>query len=195
MYQTATENDFFVATNNGAGYLNPQFLFTQNKDANYAGESIPEGIDAWVDYCSDMYAKYDLSITPFIIPNYLQGISKGDTFRAAMEAYTIFSPDGLGWYNWGKHGIVDIDGTPLLHTLDGANNLATDDGVYQNLLGYLTDKERLSRDKNMLLIREIIVDPAAISRAVDRVRSEHPEIKFEVVDPYTFYEIAADRMN
>ena len=47
----------------------------------------------------------------------------------------------------------------------------------------------------MLLIREIIVDPAAILKAVERVQTEHPEINFEVVDPYTFYEIAAERMN
>ena len=83
----------------------------------------------------------------------------------------------------------------MLTTLDGANNLATADGVYQNLLGYLTDSARLKRDKNMLLIREIIVDPSAILKAVERVRAEHPEINFEVVDPYTFYEIAAERMN
>ncbi|MBQ7336900.1 MAG: hypothetical protein IJW40_00435 [Clostridia bacterium] len=195
MYQTATENDYFVSVNNGAGYLNPQFLLPQNKDANYARKTVPDGLDAWVEYCSELYSKYDLSMTPFINPNWLQSPSPGTTLRRVLEAFTAFSPDGLGWYNWGSHGIVDIDGTPMLTTLDGANNLATDDGVYQNLLGYLTNTARLSQDKNMLLIRQIIVDPAAINRAVKRVKEEHPEINFEVVDPYTFYEVAAERMD
>ena len=114
---------------------------------------------------------------------------------ALLTCDLTFAPDGFGFYNWGTTGIVDIEGTPMLTTLDGANNLATADGVYQNLLGYLTDSARLKRDQNMLLIREIIVDPAALLKAVERVKDEHPEIKFEVVDPYTFYEVAAERMH
>lgn len=195
MYQTASDNDYFVSVNSGAGYLNPQFLLPELKDKNYAAKTIPDGLDAWVDFCTELYDQYDLSMTPFTIPNYRQDPTKGGTLYKVLEASTAFSYGGLGWYNWGKHGILDINGTPMLTTLDGANNLATADGVYQNLLGYLTDSARLKRDKNMLLIREIIVDPAAIYRAVERVREEHPEINFEVVDPYTFYEIAAERMN
>ena len=195
MYQTATENDYFVATNNGAGYLNPQFLLLENKDKNYAAKTIPDGLDAWVDYCSDIFSKYDLSMIPFFNPNWLQSPAKGTTLYRVLQASTAFATDGLGWYNWGQHGIVSIDGVPMLTTLDGANNLASADGVYQNLLGYLSDTARLKRDQNMLLIREIIVDPAAIYNAVERVKAEHPEINFEVVDPYTFYEVAAERMN
>ena len=195
MYQTATENDYFVATNNGAGYLNPQFLLPELKDKNYAAKTIPDGLDAWVDYCSELFIQYDLSMIPFFNPNWLQSPAKGTTLYRVQEASTAFATDGLGWYNWGQNGIVDIGGVPMLTTLDGANNLATADGVYQNLLGYLTDAARLKRDQNMLLIREIIVDPAAILKAVERVRAEHPEIKFEVVDPYTFYEVAAERMS
>lgn len=195
MYQTASNNDYFVSVNSGAGYLNPQFLLPELKDKNYAAKTVPNGLDAWVDFCTELYDQYDLSMTPFTIPNYRQDPTKGGTLYKVLEASTAFSYGGLGWYNWGKHGILDINGTPMLTTLDGANNLATADGVYQNLLGYLTDSARLKRDQNMLLIREIIVDPAAILKAVERVRSEHPEINFEVVDPYTFYETAAERMD
>jgi hypothetical protein len=195
MYQTASENDYFVATNNGAGYLNPQFLLPEVKDKAYAAKTIPDGLDAWVDYCSDLFIQYDLSMIPFFNPNWLQTPTKGSTLYRVLQASLAFAPDGFGFYNWGTPGIVDIEGTPMLTTLDGANNLATADGVYQNLLGYLTDSARLKRDQNMLLIREIIVDPAAIVKAVERVKDEHPEINFEVVDPYTFYEVAAERMN
>ena len=194
MYQTATDNDYFVATNNGAGYLNPQFLIPENKDAAYAGKTVPDGLDAWVKFCTEKYTKFDLSATPFIIPNWLQSLGKTSTLTRVLEAYRSFSPTGLGWYHWSSDGLVSISGTPLSHTLDGVNNLSTAGQVYENLLGYLTNKNILDKEKNMLLIREIIVDPNAINEAVERVKREHPEIDFEVVDVNTFYEFASKRL-
>ncbi len=194
MYQTASDNDFFVATNNGAGYLNPQFLIPENKDANYAGKTIPDGLDAWVKFCTEKYNKFDLGATPFIIPNWLQSLDKNSTLTRVLEAYRAFSPTGFGWYHWSPDGLAGISGTPLSHTLDGSNNLATADQVYENLLGYLTNKDILKKEKNMLLIRQIIVDPNAIYEAVERVKREHPEIDFEVVDVNTFFEFAAKRL-
>ena len=194
LYQTATPNDYFVAVNNGAGYLNPQFLIPANTDKKYAGKTIPDGLDAWVSLCTGLYDKYDLTATPFFIPNFLQDLSAKSSLTRVLKAYSEFSPDGFGWYHWSDDGLRNIGGTPLVTSFAGENNLATGEAVYQNLVKFLTNSSYLKREKNMILIREVIVDPAAIERAVERVRDEYPKINFEVVDPYTFFSVAADRM-
>ncbi len=85
MRETATPSDHFVASNNGAGYLNPGMV-----QAPRDISKLPDGLDAWARHCEPFYQRWDLTITGFIIDGFAPGMS-----RKALAAYRRFSPDGI----------------------------------------------------------------------------------------------------
>ena len=109
----ATENDYFISGDCGAGYLNPGMLTATQREP-----SIPDGWDAWTKLHQKYYKKYDLSITGFVIDGHSPGMgSRG------LDRYATFSPDGLvgqkvpgGTLHNGQMPIIhmqwDVYGTP-----------------------------------------------------------------------------------
>ena len=51
-YRHATTNDFFIAGDSGAGYLNPRAL-TVRPDSQ-----LPSGLDAWTGHCQFDFARW-----------------------------------------------------------------------------------------------------------------------------------------
>lgn len=83
--KSATENDYFVAADNGAGYLMPGML-QEPRDIS----GLPCGLDAWANHCKSFYDKWGLTITGFVIDGYAPGLSpKG------LDCYASFSPNGI----------------------------------------------------------------------------------------------------
>lgn len=80
-----TANDWFVAGDSGAGYLNPGYLTPPRP---YSG--LPSGLPEWEKRCAHFYQQWDLSLTGFIINGFARGASP-DVFAA----YGTFSPDGI----------------------------------------------------------------------------------------------------
>lgn len=84
-WKSATENDYFVAADNGAGYLMPGML-QEPRDIS----GLPCGLDAWANHCKPFYDKWGLTITGFVIDGYAPGLSpKG------LDCYASFSPNGI----------------------------------------------------------------------------------------------------
>ena len=82
---TRTPNDFFVAGDSGAGYLNPGFL---SEPRTHSG--LPSGVAVWERHNHQFFTKWDISLTGFIIDGYAPGLSK-----EGIDAYSRFSPDGI----------------------------------------------------------------------------------------------------
>lgn len=80
-----TENDFFVAGDSGAGYLNPGFL---TPPRTHSG--LPSGLSAWERHCQHFFRQWDISLTGFVIDGYAPGLSP-----EGLDAYARFSPDGI----------------------------------------------------------------------------------------------------
>lgn len=83
--ETASANDHFVAADNGAGYLNPGMVQAPREISG-----LPDGLDAWANHCTPLYARWDITITGFVIDGYAPGMN-----RQALAAYRRFSPNGL----------------------------------------------------------------------------------------------------
>ena len=60
-YRHATTNDFFIAGDSGAGYLNARAL-TVRPDSR-----LPSGLEAWRAHCQRWYARWDMTITGFVL--------------------------------------------------------------------------------------------------------------------------------
>jgi hypothetical protein len=83
--KTATENDYFVAADNGAGYCEPGML---QEPREISG--LPSGLSAWEKHCTEYYKKWGLTVTGFIIPGNGPLLDED-----GLDTYEKFSPDGI----------------------------------------------------------------------------------------------------
>lgn len=82
---TATPNDYFVAADNGAGYLMPGML-QEPRDLS----GFPDGLDAWARHCGGWYRKFGLTITGFVIDGEAPALND-----RGLDCYASFSPNGI----------------------------------------------------------------------------------------------------
>ena len=90
-----SENDFFIAGDSGAGYLNPGYL---SEPRVHSG--LPSGTEVWKKHCLEYFKKWDITLTGFVIDGYARGLSK-----EGLDAYSEFSPDGIVAQKIGDLGV------------------------------------------------------------------------------------------
>jgi hypothetical protein len=83
--ESRTTNDWFVAGDSGAGYLNPGYLTPPRPESG-----LPSGLPAWEQHCDRLYKQWDISLTGFVIDGFARPLSS-----AGLDAYARFSPDGI----------------------------------------------------------------------------------------------------
>jgi hypothetical protein len=106
-----TTNDWFVAGDSGAGYLNPSYLTPPRP---FSG--LPSGLEVWEKHCDRLYKQWDISLTGFIIDGYAPKL----TFTG-LDAYARFSPDGIVAYQTNYEGVHrDMPYLPMRADLDGS---------------------------------------------------------------------------
>jgi hypothetical protein len=163
----ATANDWFIAGDSGAGYLNPGMLLRPRLDPD-----LPDGLSAWVEHNRAYYRRYDLSITGFVIDG--RSRAMGD---AGLDAYLQFSPDGLIGQRLPPRGVhrgtmpflrmsLDLDGTPE----QAGAKIAGMAGI--NLPKFAA-------------LRTILKSPTWHERTMRKARSATDGVEF--VDPHTFF--------
>jgi hypothetical protein len=107
-----TTNDWFVAGDSGAGYLNPGYLTPPRPESG-----LPSGLAAWEEHCDRLYKQWDISLTGFVIDGFARPLSS-----AGLDAYARFSPDGIVTQKTAYQGVhkgmpylqmcADLDGSP-----------------------------------------------------------------------------------
>jgi hypothetical protein len=171
--QTQTPNDFFIAGDSGAGYINPGML---QEPRPISG--LPSGLETWKEHCQKYYNQWDISITGFIIDGYAPGLNE-----EGMRIYADFSHDGIVAQKIEKQGVfeempfirmnLDLDGRPE----DVANTIAS----------------RFEGDvPQFLIFRTILKTPSWHVEVRDHLRKIHPDA--EIVDPYTFFALLKHRV-
>jgi hypothetical protein len=83
--ETATPNDYFVGSDNGAGYLMPGML---QEPRPISG--LISGLNAWANHCKKYYSHWDLTVTGFVIDGKSPGLTK-----EGLDCYESFSPNGI----------------------------------------------------------------------------------------------------
>jgi len=85
LWESATANDYFVAADNGAGYLCPGSL-----EEPRAISGLPSGVEAWKRHCTPFYKRWDITVSGFIIDGLAKAMSEN-----GFRAYSEFSPNGI----------------------------------------------------------------------------------------------------
>jgi len=167
-YRHATSNEFFIAGDSGAGYLNPRAL-TVRPDSG-----LPSGLEAWSRYCAPYYARWDMTITGFV----LDGAAGASTGRE-LGLYRRFAPDGAGTHFEKEPRL--IAGIPTCPEKD----LPGDAG---NAAAFIARAEAARKGRPAFLwARSILKPPRWYAQVAEELRARHPEAEVEFVDPYTFF--------
>ncbi|MCF7673922.1 MAG: hypothetical protein K9N23_07580 [Akkermansiaceae bacterium] len=167
-YRHATPNDFFIAGDSGAGYLNPRGL-TLRPDSK-----LPSGLKSWQEHCLLQFRRWDMSITGFV----LDGAS-GAATETEFAAYRSFSPDGCGTHF--EKAPRMISGLPTCPERDLPDSAGEAAAVIAKLAG------DVGSDARFLWARSILKSPAWYAKVSQILRDQHPEAPVLVVDPYTFF--------
>lgn len=175
-YRHATKNDFFIAGDSGAGYLNPRGL-TVRPDSQ-----LPPALDLWTDYCRSHYRRWDMSITGFVLDG-----SSGASTELEFAAYRSFSPDGCGTHF--EKGPRMIAGVPTCPERDLPDSPAQAAHVIATLAKEVNDTPRF------LWARSILKPPSWYAQVSRILRERHPEASVAVVDPYTFFGLIQEQFS
>lgn len=164
--RTATPNDFFVAADNGAGYLNPGML---QEPRPISG--LPSGVDAWARHCKPYYQRWDVTVTGFIIDGFAPGLNE-----AGLDAYARFSPDGIAPQKCPPS---------LLHGEMPVLRADADLGDYADKAALIILDRASKRAVPFHSFRAILKDPRWYIEVYDRVKAEDSSI--ELLDAPTFW--------
>ncbi|MBK5194886.1 MAG: hypothetical protein JJE08_02470 [Proteiniphilum sp.] len=166
--ETATPNDYFVAADNGAGYLMPGMLQEPREISGFKS-----GLEAWANHCIPYYNRWDLTITGFVIDGTAPGLSK-----EGLDCYASFSPDG-----------IVPQKVPLTMLHGNMPVLRSDEDIQQN------PKEAAQRivqrvsDRPIPFhwFRNILKTPDWYVEVTDELEKINPDI--ELLDAPTFFEL------
>lgn len=167
-YHHATTNDFFIAGDSGAGYLNPRAL-TVRPDSG-----LPSGLAKWEEHCRGYYARWDMSITGFILDG-----AAGASTDTEFAAYHRFSPDGAGThFERGPAMHVGLATCPERDLPDSSQAAAK----------LIADRAKTARNGPVFLwARSILKSPGWYADVSRFLKDQYPDAAVEVVDPYTFF--------
>ncbi|MHB1456799.1 MAG: GxGYxYP domain-containing protein [Armatimonadota bacterium] len=163
--KTKTPNDFFVAGDSGAGYVNPGYLVEPRK---WSG--LPSGLKTWTEHCAKWYKQFDLSITGFIIDGYAPPMTD-----EVKDAYITFSGDGFMGQKVPHDGIYKS--MPFVRMEYDIYNAERDSNI-------IIDKAR-KQAPEFFAYRNILWKPSSQKQVVDIVKASEKGTNIEFVDPYT----------
>jgi len=171
-YKTATENDYFVSDASAAGYFNPNRVQKQY-------------IPLLTRHNRHFFKQTDMSIAPMVL-------DWDEPTDEVKDAFTRFSPDGFATIVLDFHGKGGKPprphvwrGMPVLEMFNTACHVS--DPKLISELVYKTIKDDSPDSLRFYYFRIVWVGPRTIVEAVESLRKAHPELDFEVVDPYTFF--------
>lgn len=172
LYKTATANDYFVAGDNGTGYLNPMFL---------EGDRVPDGmtssLEIWKNHNIASNEKFDIDITGFLIAG-----NAGVITPTVQQAYSEMSPDGVVYQGSVTPGNEIYNETPFVPYWDIGGQISSSQaaGVAASI------ENRLKNNGQFHVFRSVLTAPSVINDIVEKLKQNYPDQKFEVLDPYTF---------
>ena len=174
-YSTATANDYFVAADNGAGYLNPGELSEPRESG------LPSGVNAWKNHCKKFYRQWGMTVTGFIIDGFSSPMSE-----EAMDAYSEFSPNGIVLQR-ACAALAIHKGMPVMKA--SSNDLNKDNSPVTeaaHLIGNI-QQERESTGQRFHWCRVVLARPSWYKSVVETVSQSRPN--YVLLDAPSFFEL------
>ncbi len=180
--RTATLADTFVAGDSGAGYVNPGMLAEPRE---FSG--LPSGVAAWQRHCLPRYARWDLTVTGFVIDGYAPGMNE-----ETRAAYADFSPGGFAAQKIEPMGLVGT--TPFVRM--GPDLPRGDAATAAQSLRDALDGDLAGPPvtPHFLSVRTILESPTWHRDVADTVHAQAPGAVVVFVDAHTFYALVRQHL-
>ncbi len=173
-YSTRTENDFFIAGNSGAGYINPTRLSEPREFSK-----LKSGEEAWIKHCRKYYQTLNYSITGFILNGFSHTLKE-----KTLDMYLKFSSDGIMtqplWMPDKKKFHHTFKNMPVAE-MKGDIQLSCEDAIKE------ISKHAKPGETAFLSFRSILTGPDWVKCIREGLAKARPDCKFEFVDPYTYF--------
>jgi hypothetical protein len=170
-YATATDNDYFAAADNGAGYLNPGEL----QEPRASG--LPSGIATWKKHCLKYYAKWDMTISGFIIDGNSKQMNSEN-----LDAYSVFSPNGIVPQKTDE--VIGIhNNMPIIRSGMDLDAGKTPSENAQTIVSQVTSEQ----DRPFHWFRAILAKPEWYQKVIEETNNKRSDIIF--LDAPTYFEL------
>ncbi len=165
-YVNASKNDYFIAGDSGAGYVNPRAL------VHRPDSSLPSGLSLWREHCDRYYRQWGITITGFVLDG-----AAGASGESEYAAYRTFSPDGCGThFEKGPRIISGIPTCPEKDLPDDAKKAAA---------VICAEAQKVTQKPRFLWARSILKSPSWYAEVEQLVQQKTDQVT--TVDPYTFF--------
>jgi len=171
-YETASDNDVIQSDASAAGYMNPNRIRE-------------EYMPLFIRHNQHYYRLADQTMAPMVL-------DWDEPTPAVKDAFTQFAPDGFATI------VIDFhhqEGTPPephvwkgMPVVELHNDICNYPGPEAAAAGiHRVVGDRPSDEPAFHFFRVVWVGPKAIIDTVDTLKTQYPDLDFEVVDPYTFF--------
>jgi hypothetical protein len=167
VYRHASHNDFFIAGDSGAGYLNPRALTVRPES------QLPSGLDAWAEHCRRYYERFGITITGFMLDG-----SAGHSTDFEFAAYHRFSSDGLGTH---------FEVGPAMHADTATCGESDMPENIEDAAALIAREAESGKEPMFIWKRSILRRPAWYAELSRLLETKYASAQIEVVDPYTFF--------
>lgn len=178
--KTATGNDFFTADASAAGYFNPNRVQ-------------PQYIPLMLKHNSHYFRATGMSIAPMVL-------DWAEPSDAVKDAFAAFAPHGFATIVMDLHGNGGKvpkphvwKGMPVTELINNTCNFSSPKQTADAMYGAIND--RGARAPGFYFFRIVWTPPTKVIESVELLRTDHPELQIEVVDPYTFFALFRDKYN
>lgn len=169
MYSTATEKDYFVAGDNGVGYLNPEAY------ADARSENVYGDLNSWAAYNKPVYQRFDIDYTGFLI-------TRQNLTQNIAECYAKFCK---GTATNGSYVGGDVNGFEIVSSFDYAS--------VSDLVSRFNVKKGTGSGSTFKQVRFVLRSPTDLYNLYTQLTTTYADYNFKVVDPYTFYGLMAQQ--
>ncbi len=171
VYDSSSPNDWFIAGDSGAGYLNPNLLSGKRLNSG-----LPDALKLWEEHNTRYFKRFDYSITGFVINGFHGGMPLN-----IQETYTRFSPDGVGMQLGFQKALVGD--TPFIrHNSDIYPKINDISSTADEMAGFAREKK-----PQFLVFRWILQTPTTMKSVYESLQSRHKEHNWVFCDPYSFF--------
>jgi hypothetical protein len=174
LYQTATPNDHFTADASAAGYMNPNRVLQEN-------------LPLFVGHNRRFFRETDMTMAPMVL-------DWDEPSAAVKDAFRQFAPDGLATIVMDLHGKGGKaprphvwKGMPVTELINDTCNFASPEQTAESMYARL--KARPRDAPGFYLFRIVWVGPGQIRKSLEVLRARHPNLEWELVDPYSFFSL------
>lgn len=172
---TASELDYFMAGDSGAGYINPGHL---QEPRAFSG--LPSGVDTWRRHCEKWFRQWDLGVTGFIIDGYAPPMEP-----ETLNAYAAFSPEGIAAQKIEPLGLhKDMPYVRMDYDLTRSPQESA-----ETVLHRLGDKA-----PEFKIFRTILWKPSGHKALFEALKASERGEDIEIVDPYSLFLLAKQHL-